>query len=231
MADATVVAKRGIIQRHAKIKTLFARHGRHATSMCDPYFMKIKHDSNLSIPDSRNKATTITPASISSKQPHSSSPQQTLNLYTTHTTTTQRVCNVYLQTACAFVSNNNSNGELFVRIVMDGGSQMSFVKSAVARRLKLPSIGSHNLSVIPFGSDKPKPNKLCNRVRLTMRSQYSNRTVVVDAIEVPDICLDVLAVPSDEIAVSIKEFCLADARVGGHDPEGGISILIGADSY
>lgn len=68
-------------------------------------------------------------------------------------------------------------------------------------------------------------------MRLTMRSQYSNRTVVVDAIEVPDICLDVLAVPSDEIAVPIKEFCLADARVGGHDPEGGISILIGADSY
>ncbi|XP_055914411.1 uncharacterized protein LOC129947754 [Eupeodes corollae] len=221
---------KGHNSKTCKVKriTCSSCNGRHATSMCDPLFIARINEAKQGIGRIGGSAEPTSQLSKQLSMPSSS--QNTFNLYTAQTL--GQSCSVLLQTACAFAGNGISNRELFIRFVMDGGSQMSFVKSSVARCINLSPTGSHNLSIISFGSDKPKPNRLCNKVKIILRSQYNNRTFVVEAIEVPEICVDALAAPPSQLLeTSLHGLPLADSRTLGNIPEEGISLLIGADYY
>ncbi|KAJ8929080.1 hypothetical protein NQ314_018279 [Rhamnusium bicolor] len=139
---------------------------------------------------------------------------------------------VLLQTACAYISATNelNKNDTFVRVVLDGGSQLTFVKECVSKKLKLNVVGTHRLSIIPFGSSQKSPSKCCNKVELYLRSQYTKQYVKLNAIEVPEICFDALSTPPTNIR-KLKMYELADARLAGIEPINGISMLIGADNY
>lgn len=56
--------------------------------------------------------------------------------------------NVFIHTACAEIERNNANKATFVRLVIDGGSQVTFIKECVSRQLNLPVASTHQLSFI-----------------------------------------------------------------------------------
>ncbi|XP_055922137.1 uncharacterized protein LOC129953211 [Eupeodes corollae] len=203
-------------------------NGRHATSMCDP-----NHTQSTSTSSGKKKSTPPSPSTQNNTLTSPIQPQQSTNLYTTQTQShnlVQQVNTVYLQTAFAFASKKNSCKSLYVRMVLDGGSQMSFIKSSVARQLDLDIIGIQNINIIPFGSKEPRPSMQCNKVQVVLRNQYDNRIVSLELMEVPEICVDVLSTP-DENLETLSDLQLADVRLENLHAENGISILIGADNY
>ena len=150
---------------------------------------------------------------------------QTVSMFTGST-----IESVLLQTACAFVANNDTfSKEEMIRMILDGGSQLSFIKEETSKRLKLRKIGTHKISIIPFGSTQRAPAKLCNRVEINLKCQYSDNIVKITAAEVPEICLETLKVPKVNNP-GFSKFKLADIVLrNGKDEK--ISLLVGADNY
>lgn len=141
--------------------------------------------------------------------------------------------NIYLKTACALIQSPNET--LIVRMIIDGGSQLSFIREDVSRSLDFPVVGRHKISVQCFGQKERAPAILCNRVKISLRSQYSDKVVELCAVEVPEICFDSLSPPSNSNPV-IRKFSrnhfLADfVKDPQHMVLNGFSLLIGADYY
>ncbi|KAG5895745.1 hypothetical protein JTB14_029515 [Gonioctena quinquepunctata] len=162
--------------------------GRHATSMCDPNFIK-----------SNNSNNTSSPAQI---QLNSCNPNSSTSLLTNG-----GFQNVWLQTACAFISNSDyfRMTDNLIRFVIDGGAQLTFIKEDISRKFNLPIIGTHKISINSFGSKKGAPARLYTLLTPTT-ADFCNRNVS-------------------------KSFNLADARIEGIEPIEGISMLVGADNY
>ena len=94
--------------------------------------------------------------------PHSSTPS-TLNpgaapfttLSTTTTFCSDSVQTVFLQTARAVIHHpTDPNVSLDVRLILDGGSQKSYISERARHRLKLEPTGEQSLSIATFGSSK-----------------------------------------------------------------------------
>ena len=72
---------------------------------------------------------------------------------------------VLMQTATVVVKNSQGNSSVSVRLILDSGSQRSYITESLAKGLKLTIDPTEKLSVVTFGSDKPKridyrPSKL-----------------------------------------------------------------------
>ncbi|KAF2904069.1 hypothetical protein ILUMI_02103 [Ignelater luminosus] len=84
---------------------------------------------------------------------------------------------IYLQTAKAYVSPlSDTDRSAFVRLIIDGGSQLSHIKQDVSRQLGLKILGTRNLSVMPFGCKTRTQPKLYNKVELKLMSQYNDES-------------------------------------------------------
>ncbi|XP_077501027.1 uncharacterized protein LOC144111873 [Amblyomma americanum] len=137
---------------------------------------------------------------------------------------------VLLQTAQAWAEAKENRA--LVRILLDGGSQRTFVKEEVSRRLKLRVVGKERLAIHTFGTTKPSI-KTCNRVELWLRSRHNDNIIRLEALEVPEISGDFL-LPPDASATSLaadQGLQLADLAPGDHRQNTGVCILIGADRY
>ena len=94
---------------------------------------------------------------------------------------------VFLQTALAEISNPcDPSRVLNARIVMDGGSQKSYLTQRVRQFLSLPVTGTQQLSIAAFGSTRREP-KLCEVVRLAVRTK-SGSSQELNLFVVPHIC-------------------------------------------
>lgn len=185
--------------------------GKHSTVMCDPNYKKRLNENK-----NDNKGSNGGEGS-----------EQTSSLITNGCFN-----EVLLQTACAYISTANdlNKNDTLIRIVLDGGSQLTFVKECVSKKLNLNVVGTHRLSIIPFGSNQKGPSKCCNKVELFLKSQHTKQYVKLNAIEVPEICFDALSTPPTNIR-KLNNYELADAKSAGKEPIKGISMLIGADNY
>lgn len=138
---------------------------------------------------------------------------------------------VYLQTAKSYISKSDeSNPSVFIRLIIDGGLQLTYVKKEMSRKLGLEILGTRNLSVMPFGSVQKKTPKSYNVVELKLMSQYDNDSIIINAIEVPQICYDSFQTPNVNHQ-SISTLNMADISIGNVKTENGIVLLIGADNY
>jgi hypothetical protein len=63
---------------------------------------------------------------------------------------------VLMQTAYTEVFNSVTDKKEAVRIVMDSGSQRTYITEDLARRLNLRMGPTEEISLITFGADKPK---------------------------------------------------------------------------
>lgn len=182
--------------------------------MCDPNYIKT-NSSNVQNKVNEHSASTST------------------NLFAS-----ENVSNIYLQTACARIvlgNSANKNDAALVRLVLDGGSQLTFIKECVSRKLNLPIIGTHKIAVMTFGKNEMAPARLCKRVALTLQGLHGNSEPIrMSAVEVPEICFDSLVAPSqsDPILQSFsRNHQLTDVSLNDPDVLSGISILVEADAY
>ncbi|XP_055923477.1 uncharacterized protein LOC129953942 [Eupeodes corollae] len=174
--------------------------GRHMSSMCDPIYKKTMQES-----DDKSKTSAMNVCS--------------------HNTTES----VLLKTVrCAVASTKT---KILIRAIIDGGSQHTYVRESVAKKLKLKVIGTVDLSVIPFGCKEAKPMKTFNKVKINLKSLFSHEVLVtLEAIVVPEICVDVLMVPEAKCPL-FEGIQLSDVRPNNMEFEEGLSLLIGSDYY
>lgn len=137
---------------------------------------------------------------------------------------------VLLQTAQAWAEGLQRR--TLVRLLLDGGSQRTFIQRGVSEKLQLKVLGEEELRIFTFGDNTAAKHTKCRRVELWLRSQYDRQEVRVEALEVPCICADIMTAPSESsVAHMMNEgMNIADASRGAHT-EDGISLLIGADYY
>ena len=124
---------------------------------------------------------------------------------------------VFLQTAVAWIETPIQ--DQFVRCLLDGGSQRSFIQEDISRSLKLPVIGEETLNLHTFGSATPKRIK-CRKVSVTL-----------ELLETPNVCASKLQIADAKVrrALETKGRQVADIPIRGMDME--LGILIGGDYY
>ena len=94
---------------------------------------------------------------------------------------------VLLQTATAWTYNPYDHGKNEkLRIVMDGGSQPSYIAEAARKALHLPTADKRRLTIAAFGSKRTKPRP-CDMVRVEVHKKAGEPTPV-DLFVVPYIC-------------------------------------------
>ncbi|XP_037921349.1 uncharacterized protein LOC119658153 [Hermetia illucens] len=184
----------------------------HATSMHDPTYR----------PKAKNR-TTVAP-STTTVAPATNSCGSTTTLYASALLQTEEVL---LQTATIIASSNSSS--VPVRIILDGGSQRTFVKENIVARLQPDTHDTVKLRILPFGDSNNSEPKLFKRVRIKLRSLHSDEAIEILAIVVPEICSTAFQyVRSTEL--DILGLKLADTSYL-NETEFEIGMLIGADIY
>lgn len=118
-------------------------------------------------------------------------------------------------------------------MLLDGGSQRTFVQEEASRSLKLCVIGEERLTIYAFGSQRPLEERSCRRVECWLRNWRDNTRVHIKALEMPEISGDLLPPPDDYIANIAQEQGLevADTVPDGYHPGVGVELLVGADHW
>ena len=138
---------------------------------------------------------------------------------------------VLLQTARARVHNpSDPHRTMEVRLLLDGGSQRSYITDRVRKLLALEPSGEDRLSIAAFGSHREKP-RVCSIVNVGLAMKgYPN--MHLSLFVVPMICEPLAGQP---ISACIEEnrhlasLDLADFSDGTSSLE--VDILIGSDYY
>ncbi|XP_077534550.1 uncharacterized protein LOC144146477 [Haemaphysalis longicornis] len=139
---------------------------------------------------------------------------------------------VLLQTATVWASGDCGRPVL-VRLLLDTGSQRTFVSSDLCRQLALPASGVEDLAVFTFGSSNRPRSYQCRKVAITLRSRYKLSPVTLDALEVPEVCT-VKGPPVETEVVKLlrdRKLLVADEPEKGQTQTPTISVLVGSDNY
>ncbi|XP_037503466.1 uncharacterized protein LOC119378375 [Rhipicephalus sanguineus] len=138
---------------------------------------------------------------------------------------------VLLQTGRVWIECGSQ--KRLVRILLDSGSQRTFIRADVSKDLRCPVIGTEELSLVTFGHSKPRDVMRSRRVALTLRGQRRDIAVTAEALEVPEVC----AVTSPPLSTDILQL-LCDKNYDAADnfhpdtwhPQE-VSVLLGSDVY
>ena len=145
----------------------------------------------------------------------------------TTTSIGKKGASMLLQTAQAVVCNHDNGKRLRVRILLDNGSQRSYISEDVCKKLGLKSLGKHCLNLNTFGSGKVA-RKHCEVVSLDLETS-SGEVVNISGLTYLVVCSPI---PSK---VDITEFShLQGLQFGDNTFDGAddnIDILVGADQY
>ncbi|XP_040075801.1 uncharacterized protein LOC115318955 [Ixodes scapularis] len=177
--------------------------GRHATSMCDPRWQRTKETEQ----NSKTKALHTYAPSTTQKEPH-----------------------ILLQTFRGWIAGKS--GYRYIRGMIDGGSQRTFIREDVSKRYQLRILGDINICINTFGSEAAKEQRR-KLVEVRLKSQYHQGVYIFEAVEVPNICSQMMELPLDHPFIGelqsqgkdLADLCLFDETKGALR----ISLLIGAD--
>ncbi|XP_075542185.1 uncharacterized protein LOC142576096 [Dermacentor variabilis] len=134
-----------------------------------------------------------------------------------------------LQTARAWTEG--SHERTLVRILLDGGSQRTFIHRNLSEKLQLKVLGEEELKIFAFVEKSAMTRTKTRRVELWLRSQYYEKGVRVEALEVPCICADILAAASNSVLLQLSKFHFQVADASRGDESENVDLLIGADHY
>ncbi|XP_064475828.1 uncharacterized protein LOC135389726 [Ornithodoros turicata] len=178
---------------------------RHASSMCSPPETGEKNESQV----------------------------ESTNIVAINTAPVGQDSNVLLQTFRARLTSGSKT--TYLRGLIDGGSQRTFVREDVAKRLKLKVVGETSLQLNTFANDTTtrRPVVKVKIVQLVLHSQYNSEAYIIEALTIPFICKDLTATPTDnEFIRSVrrhKGFIADEVTCPNIPGESGISVLIGCD--
>ena len=143
------------------------------------------------------------------------------------TTATRSKCKVFLQTATTYACSTNTTSVVPVRVLMDSGSQRSYVTESLKQKLGLVPDKTEVLNLNTFGDDKFRKQR-CEQVRLRLQGQ--TKDIEISALCFPKICsplsmtLDIERYPHLDGLVPADQSLLDNST-----PD--IDILIGSDYY
>ena len=130
---------------------------------------------------------------------------------------------ILLQTARAHVSTADGSKSVPVRVLMDGGSQRSYITNSLKTRLGLTSLRKENLNLNTFGEEQYKQRQ-CDLVKVNIQGQ-DGTDIEIYALSSPMIC----SPPSTAIDISgyphLQELQLSE--FSQDEPIDYIDILIG----
>ncbi|GFR11883.1 DUF1758 domain-containing protein [Trichonephila clavata] len=115
--------------------------------------------------------------------------------------------------------------------LFDNGSEKSFIKKNVSRRLGLKKVGSERLNIFSFGCKTPK-KQTCSKVEVRLRNILNGEVTVIEALEIEEISKATLSLPSPDVwtEMETKGFRLTfNCSESSENCE--ISLLIGSDFY
>ena len=198
------------------------------------------------LPDSPGQAAQSTPsplgATTAPSRPESSSQHSTLNAggptfssQQSHQSTSLWVGSdraVLLQTAQALASNPDApQKSRQVRIVLDCGSQRSYVTEQVAKDLSLMPVGEQPLTIFMTFGSKEEQSQICSYTRLNITLKDGG-VHPLTLFAVPLICEPLTCQPvslCQESFGHLSHLTLADPSDGSSHLN--IDILIGSDQY
>ena len=145
------------------------------------------------------------------------------------TTATKSHHQVLLQTAVTYAKSLNGSSEIPVRVLLDSGSQRSYITSSLKRRLGLPTIKTETLNLNTFGDDNYTKQR-CEVVQLSLKGKTRERKIT--ALCFPKICSPLTTTLDLSRYPHLHGLELSDLNVLKEQPvESNIDVLIGADYY
>ncbi|KFM71892.1 hypothetical protein X975_04158, partial [Stegodyphus mimosarum] len=134
--------------------------------------------------------------------------------------------NVYLQT-CTVVAKSEFNSKI-ARILLDNGSQKSFVNENLANILKLKPIRYELLSVYSFGMQQATQKKY-PVVEFEIKARNNAHTFKIETLVIPCISGAIISPPNKQISefMTNRHLELADSCYGNKYLD--VQILIGSD--
>ena len=137
---------------------------------------------------------------------------------------------ILLQTALAEVSNPlQPSRALKIRIVLDSGSQRSYLTQRVKEALELPVIGKQHLSIAAFGTKRREPRQ-CEVVHLVVRTKMG-RNHELDLFIVPHICDPLTVQPVSTCTKIYGHLSQIDLADTSNEELREVDMLIGSDFY
>lgn len=196
---------------------------RHHPSICQPQDLK----------PTQHSSPPADPPLMPGKQ--GTPPEQPPDLTTVRTTTNyvDTATSILLQTARARAWRTDEPANTMnVRLILDSGSQRSYVTSRVKNNLNLPCIGSESLMIKTFGSTK-ETLQTCDIVQLSIgNGNGQGECVNLNAYSVPTICSPICNQATRHIQEHYPHLQgLTLANACGEDQEFDVDLLIGCDQY
>ena len=138
-----------------------------------------------------------------------------------------------LQTAQANISPIDGQRSVNVRLILDNGSNRSYITEKARAYLGLPSIAKENLNISVFGQTQSAPRS-CDIVQVNVKNKEGGQPVCISATVVPYICKNLH--PHNEASWyknnynCFKDIKLADPKIEGN-MHSSVDILVGSDFY
>ena len=137
---------------------------------------------------------------------------------------------VILQTVIIEAMDPGQSKSEITRVLMDTGSQRTYITEEIVKNLKLTTEGNVKLTVFTFGASKPK--EITTPIITVLLKSKKGNTVSIKASVVPEISGNVQRAPIkiDNQFKIIRKYELADT-FPKHTESSSIGILIGNDCY
>ena len=145
------------------------------------------------------------------------------------TTTTKTQHKVLLQTAVTYAKAPDGSKNIPVRILLDSGSQRSYIANSLKKRLGLPTIKTETLNLNTFGNDSFIKQQ-CDMVRLLLKGK--DRDLFVTALCFPKICSPLSTTIDLNQYPHLQHLNLSDLNIiEGNHSDSDIDILLSVDYY
>ena len=139
---------------------------------------------------------------------------------------------VLLQTAQATITQGDATvNSTKVRVILDSGSQRSYITNRVRNQLNLPTEKTETMVIKTFGSEEERI-QTCDSVKFVLKSQHDQAEISLSAYAVPMICEPLQHQFTSQAQQSyghLRDLKLADCSTGIDNSE--VDVLIGCDQY
>jgi len=138
-----------------------------------------------------------------------------------------------MQTALNKVLNSNANASAETRIILDSGSQRTYISENMCTKQGLYVQNSNTLNVVTLGSPKPqkkinKHTKLCVKLKTGIFFEMSATVVPVISAELNQ--QPVKCPQNKDMTQLLQTVCLADTNPSKNE-KSPVEMLIGNDYY
>ena len=223
--------RKEILKRDRRCFTCLGKN--HRSSQCDPKrnCRRCGNKHHQSICDKMRQSFTPSPPQNEDKPPLSKEPisEEKSQTATVTTTTTKTRPQVLLQTAVTYAKSPNGSNSIPVRVLLDSGSQRSYVTNSLRKRLGLPTIKTETLNLNTFGNDTFTKQQ-CDMVRLSLKGNDRDR--LITALCFLKICSPLTTTINPNQYPHLQQLKLSDLNiVSGDHSHSNIDVLLGADYY